>query len=92
MSSFFDIKKQRPKTNLKKCYRCSVTSDQRKVVEQAKFKYSSLGEAFEKQIKTIEDQGEKQIKALEEYGKLIKSSDEKVFNSFKTKKKYWRTC
>ena len=57
------------------------------MVEQAKFKYSSLGEAFEKQIKTIEDQGEKQIKALEEYEKLIKSSDEKVFNTFKTKKK-----
>ena len=53
---------------------------------------SSLGKKFEKQIKTIEDQGEKQIKALEEYGKLIKSSDEKVFNTFKTKKKSWRTC
>ena len=25
MTSFFDIKKQRPKTNLEKCYQCSVT-------------------------------------------------------------------
>ena len=34
-------------------------------MEQTKFSYSSLGKAFEKQIKTIEDQGEKQIDALE---------------------------
>ena len=32
-------------------------SDQRRVIEQAKFIYSSLGEALEKQTKTIEDQG-----------------------------------
>ena len=40
--------------------------DQRRVIEQTKFIYSSLGKGFEKQIKTIEDQGEKQIKALKE--------------------------
>ena len=34
-------------------------------MEQAKFTYSPLGEDFEKQIKTIEDQGEKQIKAIQ---------------------------
>ena len=34
-------------------------------MEQAKFTYSPLGKAFEKQIKTIEDQGEKQIKAIQ---------------------------
>ena len=33
-------------------------------IEQAKFTYSLLGRAFEKQIKTFEDQGEKQIKAI----------------------------
>ena len=32
--------------------------------EQAKFTYCPLGKAFEKQIKTIEDQGKKQIDAL----------------------------
>ena len=32
-------------------------------MEQARFTYSPLGKAFEKQIKPIEDQGEKQIKA-----------------------------
>ena len=31
-----------------------------------------MGKAFEKQIKTIEDQGEKQIKAFQEQGKTIK--------------------
>ena len=30
--------------------------DQRRVIEQAKFTYSPLGKAFEKQIKTIEDE------------------------------------
>ena len=37
---------------------------QQQIIEQAKFTYSPLGKAFEKQIKTIEDQGEKQIKAI----------------------------
>ena len=35
------------------------------MIEQAKFTYSPLGKAFEKQIKTIEDQGKKQVDALE---------------------------
>ena len=30
------------------------------IIEQAKFAYSPLGKAFEKQTKTIENQGEKQ--------------------------------
>ena len=42
-----------------------LPSNQQQIIEQAKFTYSPLGKAFEKQIKTIEDQGEKQIKALE---------------------------
>ena len=43
--------------------------DQRSVVKQAKFAYSPLGNALEKQTKTIEDQGKKQIKAVEEHGR-----------------------
>ena len=39
-----------------------LPSNQRKIIEQAKFTYSPLEKAFEKQTKTIEDQGEKQIK------------------------------
>ena len=35
------------------------------MIEQANFTYSPLGKAFQKQIKTIEDQGEKQIKAFQ---------------------------
>ena len=31
--------------------------DQSRVIEQAKFTYSTLGKALEKQLKTIEDQG-----------------------------------
>ena len=42
-----------------------VPSNQQQIIEQAKFTYFPLGKAFEKQIKTIKDQGEKQIDALE---------------------------
>ena len=43
-----------------------LPSNKQKMIEQAKFTYSPLGKAFEKQIKTIEDQGEKQAKALKD--------------------------
>ena len=36
------------------------------MIQQAKFTYSPLGKAFEKQTETIEDQGEKQIKAIQD--------------------------
>ena len=42
-----------------------LPSNQKQIIEQAKFTYSHLGKAFEKQIKTIEDQGRKQVEALE---------------------------
>ena len=42
-----------------------LPSEQSKIIEQEKFTYSPLGEAFETQIKTTEDQGEKQIKSIE---------------------------
>ena len=38
--------------------------NQLQIIEQAKFTYSPLGKAFEKQTKTIEDQGKKQLDAL----------------------------
>ena len=34
------------------------------MIKQAKFTYSLLGKTFEKQIKTIEDQGQKHVEAL----------------------------
>ena len=40
-----------------------LPSNQKEIMEQAKFTYSPLGEAFKKQIKTIEDQGKKQVEA-----------------------------
>ena len=42
-----------------------LRSNQQQIIEQAKFTYSPLEKAFEKQIKTIEDQGKKQTDALE---------------------------
>ena len=36
-----------------------LSSNQQQIIEQTKFTYSALGKAFEKQIKTIEDQGKK---------------------------------
>ena len=60
-----------------------LPSNQRQIIQQAKFTYSPLGKAFEKQIKTIEDQGKKQVDALEnlkpiEGSKAIKYDDESL--------------
>ena len=41
-----------------------LPSNKQQIIKQNKFAYSSLEKAFEKQIKTTEDQGEKQVKAL----------------------------
>ena len=41
-----------------------LPSKQQQIIEQARFTYSPLGKAFEKQIITIQDQGKKQIDAL----------------------------
>ena len=71
----YDINKEAAKISAlssKNChkYKCLtgediLPSNQQQITEQAKFTYSPLGKAFEKQIKTIEDQGKKQIDALE---------------------------
>ena len=46
--------------------------DQRRGIEQAKFIYCLSGKAFEKQSKTIKDQGgENQVKAIEENKKQL---------------------
>ena len=60
-----------------------LLSNQQQIIEQAKFTYSSLGKAFEKQIKTIEDQSQKQVKTLEnlkpkEQVKAIEYDDESL--------------
>ena len=38
-----------------------LTSNQQQIIEQAKFTYSPLAKAFEKQIKTTEDQGKNNL-------------------------------
>ena len=43
-----------------------LPSNQKQMIEQAKFTYSPFGKAFGKRIKTITDQAEKQVKALED--------------------------
>ena len=47
-----------------------LPSNKQQIIEQAKFTYSPLGKTFEKQTKTIEDQGEKQIKAIQDNKQL----------------------
>ena len=39
-----------------------ILPDQRRVIDQAKFAYSPLGKAFEKQTKRIEEQGKNKLK------------------------------
>ena len=48
-----------------------LSSNQQQIIQQAKFSYSPLGKALEKQIKTIEDQGKKQVKAIQDNKQLI---------------------
>ena len=38
-----------------------LQSNQQQIIEQAKFTYSTLGKTFEKQTKTIEDQGKNKL-------------------------------
>ena len=42
-----------------------LPSNQQQIIQQAKFNYSPLGKAIEKEIKTIKDHGGKQVVALE---------------------------
>ena len=51
-----------------------LPSNQQQIIEQTKFTYSTLGKAFEKQTKTIEDQGKKQVDA---FG-FLKHSDKEL--------------
>ena len=59
-----------------------LPSNQQQIIEQAKFTYYPLGKAFEKQTKTIEDQGTNQISAIKESGKQILESNEVAKNDF----------
>ena len=56
-----------------------LPSNQQQIIEQAKFTYSPLGKAFEKQTKAIEEQGEKQITAIQDK-RSIKSIEKFNYN------------
>ena len=49
-----------------------LPSNQQQIIQQAKFNYSPLGKALEKQVKTIKGQGEKQVKAIQDNKHLVK--------------------
>ena len=69
MEKQYDINREAPEISAflsgKVSYRREILpSHQSRTIEQAKFTYPPLVKAFEKQKKTIEDQGIKQIEAL----------------------------
>ena len=53
-----------------------LPSNQKQIIEQVKLTYSPLGKGFEKQTKTIEDQGKKQRKAINDNKKQLANIDE----------------
>ena len=71
-----------------------LPSNQQQIIQQAKFNYSPLGKAIEKQRKTIEDQGKKQVEAIQDNkqlvninkddykDKLLLSKERKIFKVF----------
>ena len=75
-----------------------LPSNQQQIIEQTKFTYSPSGKAFEKQIKTIEDQGQRQIDALEnlkdqnkqlvndDEDKLLLSKEREIFTNIYNKR------
>ena len=72
-----------------------LPSNQRQIIEQAKFTYSPLGKAFEKQAKTIKDQGKKQVKAIQDKqivtnadykDKLLLSKEREIFEDIYNKR------
>ena len=74
-----------------------LPSNQQQIIQQAKFTYSPLGKAFEKQAKTIEDQGKKQVKAIQDKqivninkndykNKLLLSKEREIFKNIYNKR------
>ena len=76
-----------------------LPSNQQQIIQQAKFTYSPLGKALEKQTKIIEDQGKKQVKAIQDNkrpvnikndddykDKLLLSRERKIFKDIYSKR------
>ena len=76
----YDINREAAKTSALssgKIHKCEylpgedvLPSNQQQIIEQTRFTYSPLGEAFEKQAKAIEDQGQKQIDETQRTNKI----------------------
>ena len=58
----------------------TLPSKQQQIIEQATFTYSPLGKTFEKQTKTIEDQGKKQTEAIQDNKKQLANINEDYKN------------
>ena len=52
-----------------------LQSDQSRIIELAKFTYSLLGKAFEKETKTIEKQERQQVEEIEKHRKQLVRSN-----------------
>ena len=59
-----------------------LPSNQTQIIEHTKFTYSCLGKAFQKQTKTVEDQGKILINSTKESGKQIIESNKVAKNDF----------
>ena len=57
-----------------------LRSNKQQIIEQDKFTYSPLVKAFEKQTKTIKDQGEKPIKAIQDNKKQLANTNDDYKN------------
>ena len=53
-----------------------LPSNKQQIIGQAKFTYSPLGKAFEKETKTIKDQGKKQTEAIQNNKKQLGNTQE----------------
>ena len=67
-----------------------LPSNQQRIIQQAKCNYSPLGKVFEKQIKTIKDQGKKQVKAIQDNKQLINKNDYKDKLLFSKERKIFK--
>lgn len=53
-----------------------------RITQEAKFTYTPLGKAFEKQTKAIEEQGKKQVKALKALNLVSKTELKQLEDMF----------
>ena len=64
-----------------------LPSNQQQIIQQAKFAYSPLGKALEKQRKTIEDQGKKQVNTIQDNKQIVNKDIIKINYYFQEKEK-----